>query len=143
MTWQLDYLVNEGIVAVKAFGPVNVQDIMEMAAESMEAAREHEVCAILVDASETKLTALTTELYRLPEMAEERGLTRHHRWALVISDDPAQKESLTFVETVFVNRGFQLHLFTGASPALDWLKRCRRPWQSVSEVASDGQAEPS
>jgi hypothetical protein len=121
MTWQVDYLAEQQVVAVQISAMADMQEFTEILARGLAAAAEHAIHAILIDARQMKLTAQTTELYHLPETVEELGLTRRHRVALVISGDSEPKDSFSFVETVFFNRGFQVRLFAETIAALEWL----------------------
>lgn len=143
MAWQVDYLAEEQVITVKFSGAAGMEDLKATCTQCIAVAREHATYAILADASKTALTAQTTELYHLPDTLEEKGLTRHYRVAMVISDDPNQKESFTFFETVFVNRGFQMRLFTEQSAALEWLRYTRRPLDRTPKSPPETHSEPA
>jgi hypothetical protein len=127
MAWHVEYLAQEQVITVEFSGTAGMDDLKATGTQCIAVAREHATYAILADAREMTLTAQTTELYHLPDTFEEQGLTRHYRVAMVISDDSDQKESFTFFETVFVNRGFQMRLFSKRDAALEWLRYTRRP----------------
>ncbi len=132
MTWQVDYLAEQQVVAATVSATVGIQEISEMVARGLAVAAERATGAILIDARQMRLDALTTELYRLPGIVEELGLTRSHRVAVVIADDSEQMDSFLFVETVFFNRGFPVRLFTEVTAALKWLKSGQRPLHPAS-----------
>ncbi len=127
MAWHVEYLAQEQVIAVELSGMIGMADLWGVGPRCLAVAQERTTHAILADVREATLTAQTTELYRLSDSASEHGFTRHYRVALVISDDPDQKESFTFFETVFVNRGFQIRLFSERDAALEWLRYTRRP----------------
>lgn len=127
MAWHVEYLAQEQLIAVELSGMIGMADLWAVGPRCFAAAQEHATHAILADVREATLTIQTTELYHLPDTAEEEGFTRHYRVALVISNDPDQKESFTFFETVFINRGFQMRLFSERNTALEWLGHTRRP----------------
>ncbi|HPC95796.1 MAG TPA: hypothetical protein PLU87_12695 [Sedimentisphaerales bacterium] len=142
MTWQVDYLAEQQVVATTVFAMVGVPEITAMVARSLAVAAECATGAILIDARQMRLDALTTELYRLPEIVEELGLTRSHRVAVVIADDSEQIDSFLFVETVFFNRGFPVRLFTEVAAALKWLKSGKRPSRPASGSSPNKQPRP-
>jgi len=142
MTWQVDYLVEQQVVAATVSAMVGIQEISEMVARGLAVAAERATGTILIDARQTKLDALTTELYRLPEIVEKLGLTRTHRVAVVIADDPEQMDSFLFVETVFFNRGFPVRLFTEVTAALKWLKSGKRPLHLPSGSSPSKRPRP-
>lgn len=142
MTWQVDYLTEQQVVAATVSATVGIQEITEMVARGLVVAAERATGAILIDARQMKLDALTTELYRLPEIVEELGLTRSHRVAVVIADDSEQMDSFLFVETVFFNRGFPVRLFTEVTAALKWLKSGQRPLHPASGSSPNERLKP-
>lgn len=143
MTWHVDYLADEQAIVVEFSGAVSMEDLKATCIQCIAVAREHATYAILADAREMRLTAQTTELYHLPDTVEEQGLTRHYRVAMVISDDSNQKESFTFFETVFVNRGFQMRLFSERCAALEWLRYTRRPSDRPAQSPPTSHNEPA
>jgi hypothetical protein len=155
MTWQVDYLTEQQVVAVNPDPdvsrctsggpdtPADMHEFTEIVARGVVVAAEHAVHAILIDARAMKLAAQTTELYHLPEIVQEQGLTRRHRVAVVVPGDSAQKESFLFIETVFFNRGFQVRLFAEVTTALKWLKPGKRPLHPPTGSVSNTRPRPS
>ncbi len=122
MTWQVKYAAENRVVCIEVSRAVNVAEIVESARAGRDLARTNGVHAILVDARRMTVAALTTELYRMPEVFVEQGLSRRYRVAIVVPEDPEEKERFAFIETVFVNRGFPLRLFAESAAALAWLR---------------------
>lgn len=141
MAWDVEYLAEEQVIAVELSGMIGMADFAVVGPQCLAAAREHGTHAILADARKATLTAQTTELYRLPDTAEEQGLSRHYRMAMVISDDADRRESFTFLETVFINRGFQMRLFSERKAALEWLRYTRRPSDRPASHPPDPSCE--
>lgn len=142
MTWQVDYLAEQQVVAATVSARVGIQEITAMVAQSLAVAAGRATGAILIDARQMKLDAQTTELYRLPEIVETLGLTRSHRVAVVIADNAEQMDSFLFVETVFFNRGFPVRLFREVTAGLKWLKSGKRPLRPASGSRSNKREKP-
>lgn len=122
MPWQVDYLTNEDAVTVTVSGPVTLEDFVGIHAAGIAMAREHDTRRILIDALGMIMAIPPTQLYGLPILLEEKGLTRGHKVAIVVTDHARPDENLSFLETVFYNRGFPLRVFTETPEALAWLK---------------------
>ncbi|HNY78994.1 MAG: hypothetical protein RBS72_15550 [Sedimentisphaerales bacterium] len=143
MTWQVDYLAEQQVVAATVSATVGIGEISEAVARGLVVAGERATGAILIDARQMKLAAQTTELYRLPEIVGGLGLTRSHRVAVLIADNSEQMDSFLFVETVFFNRGFPVRLFTEVTAALKWLKSGKRPLRPASGSSPNQRPRPS
>ena len=62
-----------------------------------------------------------TTIYELPRILEKLGDTRESRTAMVVSPESEKKEDFSFFETVSLNQGFQVKLFTDLQEATQWL----------------------
>ena len=73
----------------------------------------------LVDLRKAEWDIGTVDIYRLPRVLENAGLTRKHRQAILV----AQRIGLCrFLETVFVNHGYGVKIFTEREHAISWLE---------------------
>jgi len=114
--------VEDRIVLLKAVGAARAEHMMKMSGEAIEAARQHRLDWFLADGREMTLTATAVKLYDLPRALEMQGFSRLQRVAIIWSGDPSQKGKFSFLETVFVNRGFQVRLFRDYFEGMSWLK---------------------
>ncbi len=122
MAWQVKYSADDGIVTVKVSGQTNLEDLVRTFAAGIATAREHRVKRMLIDARQMTITSSATQLYGLPGLLQEQGLTRAHKVAIVVSDRPEPNEDFSFIETIFHNRGFSICLYSEMTQALAWLK---------------------
>ena len=133
MSWQVDYQRNDKTVTVNASGPITLEDFVGIHAAGVAAARKHDTRQILIDARDMTMAIPPTQLYGLPALLEEKGLTRGHKVAIVTSNHAKPDENLSFLETVFYNRGFFLRVFTETQAAPDLAAargsrlRCHQP----------------
>jgi len=125
MAWQVEHLTDDGVVMVVVSGETGLDDLLATFAAGATKARELGVKRLLIDGREMTLASSTTELYGLPGLLQERGLTRAHKVAIVFSGELEPDKDLLFLETVFFNRGFPLRLFPEKNEAIVWLKRTR------------------
>ena len=65
-----------------------------------------------------KLTKGTIDIYNMPQTAKEAGVGARHRRALVVSE---QSSDFHFLETVFLNQGHNVKMFTDIEEAMIWL----------------------
>jgi hypothetical protein len=122
MAWQVKYSADDSIVTVKVSGQTNLEDLVRTFAAGIAGAREHHVKRILIDARQMTITSSATQLYGLPGLLQEQGLTRAHKVAIIVSDNLEPNEDFSFLETIFYNRGFSICLYSETTQALAWLK---------------------
>ncbi len=122
MPWQVDYLQDDEVVIAKASGPMTLENFEGIYAAGIARAQEHDTRQILIDARQVAMAIPPTQLYGLPALLEQKGLTRGYKVAIVVADDAKTDDNLVFLETIFYNRGFQFRVFTETREARTWLK---------------------
>ena len=65
-----------------------------------------------------KLTEETLDIYNMPKSARQAGIEHRFKRALVVSE---LSSDFHFLETVFINQGHIVKMFTDFDAALHWL----------------------
>jgi hypothetical protein len=125
MARQVRYLADDSVVMVEVSGPVNQNDLLATFTAGLTAGQEHSVKRILIDARAMTISSSATQLYNLPGLLHEYGLTRAHKVAILCAGNPAPNKDFLFLETLFFNRGFPLRLFPEMAEAMKWLQRTK------------------
>jgi hypothetical protein len=121
MSWKIELMESGGVIRMTASGTVTVADINRLRAEAFELAQEHDIHKYLSDQRNAMLQLSTSDIYRLPNGLDSYGHDRRDRLAIVYSESSAGKEDYEFFETVAVNRGLPVRLFSDYDAALSWL----------------------
>ena len=113
-------------------GTVDRKVLDEYTAKVMEVAAQHPGCRrFLNDMRHATVTFSIAEVYCLPGIIEAAGFDRSWKRALVAA---SQLDGYHFFETVSVNRGYRVRLFTDPEPALAWLLQEGSVWDKPSEA---------
>jgi len=118
--WKIDYLSEENILCIKSKGQMDVPSANAMVKDIADAAVEHQCFIHLIDHRETSFAFSLLDFYDRPSINEKLGVLRKFRTAMVFSQ---LTEDTKFMETVFRNRGFNLHHFADIDEARAWLKQ--------------------
>jgi len=73
----------------------------------------------LIDHSETTFLFSFLDYYARPSINEKLGISRKFRTAMIFAE---LTENTKFMETVFINRGYNLRHFADIEKAKAWLK---------------------
>ena len=122
MTWMLEYNDTLRIVDVVFTGVTSGRDLQEATTKSIMLGKEQGAVKFLVDAVDLELFAPLVDIIDLPDkqyVAE--GLDRLSRVALVYPRSPKAKQAAHFYETVCINRGWSVKLFSKRDDAIEWL----------------------
>ena len=117
--WMIEHLPNEGILFLKSKGQMDVTSANAMVKAIADAAVTHQCCLHLIDHRETTFLFSLLDFYARPTINEKLGISRTFRTAMVFTE---LTENTKFMETVFINRGYNLRHFTDIEKAKDWLK---------------------
>src|SRR5215207_2023553 len=107
--WTIEYLANNNILYLKSRGIMDNPSANGMVKALADAAIEHECLTHLVDHRETTLTLGTLEYFNRPAINQKLGVSRSFKTAMVFTE---LTENTRSMETVFRNRGYNLHHFT-------------------------------
>ena len=122
MPWHVEYDQDQDTVVVVFSGDTDASDIREATIDGINLVKKHRAMSGLVDCLEQTKTGSIMQLYELPTLYDDEGLTHRIRIAFV---EPAKKELrelADFYETVCLNRGWQIRRFATREAALDWLR---------------------
>jgi hypothetical protein len=108
-------------------GKLNEASAEEYMKTFVEMASEHDCKFILNDLREAELDLNTFQLYVLPAVLDAAGIDRSWIRAIVMPIQLKQLADFRFFETVAINRGYQVKLFTDPDEAKNWFKQQRHP----------------
>ena len=118
--WNINYLSEENILLIKSKGEMDVPSANAMVKDIAEAAVERQCFIHLIDHREITFAFSLLDFYDRPSINEKLGVLRKFRTAMVFSQ---LTEDTKFMETVFRNRGYNLHHFSDIDEARGWLKK--------------------
>jgi hypothetical protein len=119
MKYEVSIDQDRRLIRIKVWGELTFESISEMTTEVSTAAAKHGFVHFLFDMRETTENADTMDAFFLAANPEERGLTRTHKRAIV---HRSTNKLYRFFETVSVNRGYNVKLFTDIDSALEWIQ---------------------
>jgi hypothetical protein len=124
MNWEIEYLHEEGVLAVKTSGTLaNVDENQKLIAEVLAVLKKYDVTKCLIDDRDLTLKLKTMDIYNLPELISKLGVSRTYRVALVVAESARDNEGFEFYETRAYNLGYKHRLFTDIEAALGWLSQ--------------------
>ena len=121
-SWQIEHMERDNILHVKVTGEMTEDQVVRHVSDALAVAAAHGCTRFLVDHREMIPLVPIARLYGLPGVFEGVGLRRTHRLGVLYSPSTGHGEEYKFFETVSVNNGFQVQLFTRDSEAMAWLK---------------------
>jgi hypothetical protein len=122
MSWSVEYDSNLRIVVSRYADFVTNKDLREATVKAVGLAKANNTGRFLIDASQQVGGPAVFDLYDLPNLHESLGLDHRSKGALVLpaAGVPAEEDA-RFFETVCLNRGWQVKVFSAHREALDWL----------------------
>jgi hypothetical protein len=120
--WTVEYLPRENAVHTTASGELTSVLVTQKAGDSLQEAAEHGTDKFLGDDLDVQTRLTTLEIYQLPKLHESLGVTPKAKIAVVYSPGSPSARDFEFVETVAINRGFNVRLFATVEEARQWLR---------------------
>ena len=119
MDYQIDIEKKKGFVRVKVYDSITAGLERSFAKEVIETARRNDLLNYYVDVRGAPNIAAILDQYKLAYVDMKNfGLDRKSKIAVVhLQDD----HSHDFIETVFINAGYNCKLFTNEDEAYGWL----------------------
>lgn len=117
--WTIKHLPDENILLLTSNGQMDVLSANHMVSELAEAANEYQCFFHLIDHRESVFAFKLADFYDRPLINEKLGVSRKFRTAMVFSK---LTEDTKFMETVFKNRGYNMHHFVDFDVGKAWLK---------------------
>lgn len=118
MRYEIQYDADRNCLLIHIQGTMEASELPGLASDLVALTERHKCERLLNDIREVELRLSTLDIYDIPELAIESGLSPRVRRALLVTSD--QKES-AFFETVSMNRGQNVRVFTDFDEAMSWL----------------------
>jgi len=119
MEYSIRFDGKEQIISVSVKGELNLSSLKGMAADVAKSVKENDCNRILNDLRNAKPTNRILDIYKMPESVDKIGVEKTIKRALLVEGDPNEYH---FLETVFVNQGHRVKLFTDIEIARKWLR---------------------
>lgn len=118
MSYKINYNKEEEYIAVTVEGKFALSNLKELAADLAGFIEQYGCSRILNDMRQARLTKDTVDIYNMPKSASQAGIGPRFKRALVVSEISSD---FHFLETVFINQGHIVKMFTDIDAALRWL----------------------
>ena len=124
MPWNVEYNSELGIVQGSYVGRVTADEFKEATIKAIGLAKDNNTNLFLIDDSEYEGGASLFGLFELPDLHVEMEADRSSRAALILpSSGTVASEDARFYETLCLNRGWQVKVFSKRQDAIDWLMK--------------------
>ena len=110
-----------GIAKSRLWGSVSPEELRRETIQLAEIAEEHSCSLFMSDFSDADVEFNVVDVYELPDLQEEEGLDRSVRIAVLPPRLDKGHQLARFYETVSVNRGWTVGLFSDQMEAVSWL----------------------
>ena len=118
MPYKIVYDKEGDYILISVEGDFGLPILKDMAEDVASVIEQHGCNRILNDMRRAKFTAGTIDIYNMPKTARTSGIGMHCKRALVTSE---QSSDFHFLETVFLNQGHNVKIFTDIEEAMSWL----------------------
>lgn len=118
MSYKINYNKEQDYIAVTIEGDFALPTLKELAAETVRFIERYNCKRILNDMRRARLTEDTFNIYNMPKISSQAGIEPRFKRALVVDE---LSSDYHFLETVFVNQGHIVKVFTDIDTALRWL----------------------
>ena len=118
MSYEINYNTEQNYIAITIEGEFKLSTIKELATDVASFIDHYNCNYILNDLRLASLTDETLDIYNMPKQAKQAGVKSYVKRALVVSE---LSSNLRFLETVFINQGHIVMMFTDIDDALQWL----------------------
>ena len=118
MTYSIDYCDDKECIKVAIRGELTLDLLQKIARDVATLANTNHCYRIINDLREAMLTAKAFEVLSMPQSAQQSGVKQTFQRALIVGD---RKETFKFLETVFINQGHIVKMFSTCEEGLAWL----------------------
>ena len=118
MSYKIGYNKEHEYIMIVVEDEFTLSTFKELAADVVKFTDRYNCKRILNDMRRANLTETTLDIYNMPKSASQAGIGNRLKRALVVSE---RSPSFYFLETVFINQGHIVKLFTDIDEALHWL----------------------
>jgi len=118
MSYEINYNKEQNYIAVTIEGEFSLSTLKELSARVAGFIEQYDCKRILNDMRQASLTSNSFNIYKMPRIVSQAGIEPRCRRALVVSK---MTPDFHFLETVFINQGHIVKMFTEIDAALRWL----------------------
>jgi hypothetical protein len=120
MAFSVEYDETTEIILVRISGHFDLRVLKNLAVQVGKATQKYGCCRILNDLRQAEITKDAFNIYNMPKTAQKSGVEFRCKRALVVMPGVTD---FNFLETVFVNQGHIVKLFTDIDTATAWLSK--------------------
>jgi hypothetical protein len=117
----VEYLPAQSLICVTNRGEHSLEDYVAATREVSRLMTQHGVRNCLIDGTELRNQATSIDIYNLPKLYNQIGIPKTIRAALLVGDQSHPIEDIRFFETVCLNSGYSVRIFSDRNAALNWL----------------------
>lgn len=121
MPYTIKFLEDKKIVIIENIGTISSEEFEKQSIEALELGKNKNTSWFLADSTQIAGKITTLELLDFPNMYERIGAPKTTKLAVVIPEDSIVQENIKFLETVCLNRGWQVKIFETKDLAVEWL----------------------
>ncbi|ASC71265.1 hypothetical protein XM38_022170 [Halomicronema hongdechloris C2206] len=121
MPFTVTYNTELAIVETIFFGLVSADEAAREIVESHQLAVEKDCRLFFTDLSRAELQLSLVDVYGMPDTYEKMGWERRVRIAFIPPSGDEGRHLAEFYETVGVNRGWTVKIFSNKQQAVQWL----------------------
>ena len=122
MAFTLEFLEEQGIVSVRTAGAMPFEELITLAHDAFAFGLKHGVERYLVDHSDMTPDIKTFDIYDLPKIYQQLGLSGNVKVAAVYPENSLGKEDFDFYQVRAFSLGINnLRHFTDMQQAMSWL----------------------
>jgi len=118
MAHEVNFNKEQNYISVIVEGEFSLSTVKELAADVASFIKRYNCSLVLNDLRHARLTQGTLDIYYMPKITRQVGVEPHIKRALVVSE---LSPDFHFLETVFINQGHIVKVFTDINAALQWL----------------------
>lgn len=121
MPYTIHFLEDKRIVIIENIGKISSEEFEKQSVEALELGRNKNTSLFLADSTQIAGRITPLELLDFPDMYERIGAPKTTKLAVIIPENLIVQENIKFLETVCLNRGWQVKIFETKDLAIDWL----------------------
>ncbi len=124
MGYELSYNQERDLIVGRVEGKIDPALVKAMASELAELVASSGCRKLLNDLRRADTTPSAFDVYDMPRIVDKQGVPIACRRALLVSEPSGD---FAFLETVSVNVGQQVRIFTDLEASLEWLEESKMP----------------
>ena len=118
MPYKINYEKDLDYIAITIEGDFSLSPLKELAVDVDRSIDRYKCNRILNDMRPANLSKGAIDIYNMPKAARRAGIEIACKRALVVRE---QSTDFHFLETVFLNQGHNVKMFTDINEAMHWL----------------------